>query len=216
MFLKRWHTLIAASLLAFVAAPAGAQTDSDSTRHRDDCRLATQILTPGIPTPHRSWARGYISSCPEQGPEILVRLWESASSDSSEVVYLERATARLRDARLYKRLHTMALDRGRSDLVRVGALLVLAKYVDPHNAMWFSDLRPPTGSISRVPLITAWSTNGAQVVGAVPLQSPIAQPVLELFERISMEPGTESHPVRFAAAVLAKRVKADMVAGRAR
>ncbi|CAA9355156.1 MAG: hypothetical protein AVDCRST_MAG68-3896 [uncultured Gemmatimonadetes bacterium] len=55
-----------------------------------------------------------------------------------------------------------------------------------------------------------------QVPGASPLEGSVAQPVLGLLEQIAAARTTEKLPVWYAAAVLAKRVKLDVEAGRAR
>jgi hypothetical protein len=48
---------------ALVSSPLAAQTVSDSVRHRNDCRLAEQVLDTGRPAPHRDWARQVIHTC---------------------------------------------------------------------------------------------------------------------------------------------------------
>ncbi|MEW5928166.1 MAG: hypothetical protein AB1941_11825 [Gemmatimonadota bacterium] len=93
-------------------------------------------------------------------------------------------------------------------------MLVMAKYVDPHNAVWFSDLRPPPGEIRRIRQVLSWSTAGVWDHGPEPL-GPVAQQVLQLLEGIAAQRETESRQVWYAAAVLAKRVKIDVELGRA-
>lgn len=213
----RWLASGGLLLLGAVAFPLRAQNSEapDSVRHRNDCRLAGQVLHTGHPHPKYEWAREYIILCQEEGPAILAGEWGEISADTAQVNRLQRESARFRDVRLYRELRGTALDRSRPELVRIGAMLVLAKYVDPYSALWFSDLRPPPGEIHRIPLVGSSSTAGVWDYGSEPL-GPVAHPVLELLERIAAQRSTETREIWYAAAVLAKRVRWDMDAGRAR
>ena len=213
----RWQASGVLFLLATMAFPLRAQNIEvpDSVRHRDNCRLAGQVLQTGHPQPKYKWARDYIILCQVEGPAILAAEWEVVSADTTRVNRLQRESARFRDVRLYQELRETALDRSRPELVRTGAMLVLMKYVDPHSALWFSDLRPPPGEIHRIPLVGSSSTAGVWDYGSEPL-GPVAQQVLQLLEGIAAQRETESREVWYAAAVLARRVRWDIEAGRAR
>ena len=95
-------------------------------------------------------------------------------------------------------------------------MLALAAYVDPRNAIRFSDLRPPRGGPTRIPLVPNWTTAGGQSQGSVPLQRPVAPEVKAMLEEIANSRGRERTEIWYAAAVLAKRVDADIRYGRAR
>jgi hypothetical protein len=213
----RWAASGVLLVLVAVAFPLRAQNSEvpDSVRHRNNCRLAGQVLHTGHSHPKYEWARDYVILCQEEGPAMLASEWEAIPADTAQVNRLQRESARFRDVRLYRELRETALDRSRPDLVRVGAMLALAKYVDPHSASWFSDLRPPPGEIRRIPLVVSHSTAGVWDYGSEPL-GPVAQPVLELLERIAAQQSIESREIWYAAAVLARRVRWDIEAGRAR
>lgn len=209
--------LLALFLLSGFAAPLRAQDEqSAEAHHRNQCRLAAQVLRTGQPAPKREWARNYITTCREEGPAILAENWRTTPADTGQLRYLVINTGRLRDERLYSALRAVALDRSRPSLVRIGAMLALGRYVDSHSAVWFSDLRPPEGPVRRIPLVTSWSTNGNQLAGSQPVSGAVARPVLELLEEVAARRETEPREVWYAAAVLARRVKADIDYGRAR
>lgn len=214
--LKR-RLALAAALPVLAAVPATAQQTGrpDEVHHRNECRLAAQVLTTGNPASKREWARGYITSCVEEAPEFLAAEWARVGSDSAALRYLIFDSGRIRDERLYSQLRTVISDESRPDPVRIGAMIVLARYVDPHNSVWFSDLRAPEGEVRHIPLVLSWSTRGNQLVGARPLGSVSAQ-VLTAMQEIATRKDDEPRAVWYAAAVLAKRVQRDISAGIAR
>jgi hypothetical protein len=127
---------------------------------------------------------------------------------------LVRSSARLRDARLYRHLSETAEDVSRLSAVRVAAMLVLARYTDPRNAIWLSDLRPPS-TIRRVPLILSSASHAAQIDGDEPVGA-VAAEVLALLDGIAAARQSERSEVWYAAAVLARRVRRDVEDGFAR
>ncbi|MDQ4078045.1 MAG: hypothetical protein M3220_17580 [Chloroflexota bacterium] len=215
--LMRRSLLAGCLLLISSTTPLSGQGNDRSAEmhHRNQCRLAAQVLSTGNPAPKRDWARDYITTCTEEGPRILAEQWRAAAADTGALRYLVLNTGRMRDARLYEALREVAADRSRPDLARVGAMLALARYVDPHNAIWFSDVRVTDRSVRRIPLVTSWSTNGVQLIGSRPI-GPVAQPVLALLDSIAGQRETENRNVWYAAAVLAKRVRTDIEYGRAK
>jgi hypothetical protein len=203
---------------AALVPDAGCAQDRESrdVQLRTDCRLAAQIMRTGHPRPQYQWARGYISICDAEGPEVLAAEWGRVGRDTADIYFLIRSSARIRDARIYEALRRSAMDRSRADVVRVGAMIALTRYVDPHNAIGFPDVRPPSGGIRRIPLVSNWTTGGGQSKGAVPLQGPAAPEVQALLQQIASARATERPEIWYAAAVLAKRVEADIRLGRAR
>jgi hypothetical protein len=204
-----------AGLIVAVAAPLGAQGDGQETalaaKHQSDCRLASQVLTTGNPAPHRDWALRFIGSCASEGPGALAAQWLRVRESGAELDQLVRSSARLRDARLYTQLRKSAQDPATPPAVRVAAMLVLSRYTDPLNAIWLSDLRPPS-PIRRIPLILSSSSHNAQVDGDVPVGG-VAGDVLALLDQIAAERQTESPEVWYAAAVLARRLRRDIHQG---
>lgn len=206
----------AVTLLAITGAPVGAQNDRTAeVHHRNQCRLAAQVVETGEPSPRREWARTYITTCAEEGPRILARAWRTTPADTARLGDLVNASGRLRDERLYDAMQAVASDRSRPDVVRVAAMLALSRYVDPHSAVWFSDLRIPEDSVRRIPLVTGWQTHGGHLEGTRPLNRSVANPVLQLLDEIAQQQAVEPRTVWYAAAVLAKRVRTDFQTGRA-
>lgn len=202
-------------LTAALAVPLTGQGNEERpqvVQHRNDCRLAAQVLRTGHPAPKLQWARDYISMCIEEGPGVMAERWQAAN-DSAEAISLVVGSPRVRDARIYRAVLAAAADRSYSDVVRVGAMIVLAKYVDPHNGMGYPDVRPPPGDVRYIPFILAWTTGGYQERGAEPLTIPISQEVLALLQGIAAQRESESKAVWYAAAVLAKRVERDIRSG---
>jgi hypothetical protein len=202
-------------LLICSALPLRGQGNETSAavQHRNDCRLAAQVLRTGEPHTKRDWALGYASSCAGEGPAVLAEQWRGFS-DPSRVAELVRASGRIRDARLYGALTETAADRSRPTAVRVGAMVVLAKYVDPTSAVWLTDLVPPD-SIVRIPLVVGSIIDGGQMAGSEPLTNPVAVPVLALLNELAAARTTEPREVWYAAAVLARRVRQDIENGQA-
>jgi hypothetical protein len=57
-------------ITTWCSSPLAAQTVSDRVRHRNDCRLAEQIISTGTPAPHTEWAQQVIHTC---GPDVWGR-----------------------------------------------------------------------------------------------------------------------------------------------
>lgn len=213
-----FRIVAAAALLIVSTLPVGAQGHGQDTalaaQHRSDCRLASQVLTTGNPAPHREWALRFIGSCGSEGPTALAVQWTRARGSGEELEQLVRSSARLRDARLYRELRATAQDPARPPAVRVGAMLVLSRYSDPHNAIWLTDLRPPS-PVQRIPLLLSSASHGAQIDGDERVGA-VAAEVLALFDGIAAARQTESPEVWYAAAVLARRLRRDIEHGFAR
>lgn len=200
----------------FLALPLNAQNEEVAlnAKRRNECRLAAQVLDTGHPRPHREWALRYISRCENEGPAVLAAQWRNAPVAGAELEAIVWSSLRLRDARLYDQLRATAADHSRPSSMRVAAMLVLARYTDPRNAIWLSDLVPPD-SIRRIPLVLSSSTGFYPITGEVPLSGSIAPQVLALLDEVAAARSKEEAPVWYAAAVLAKRLRRDMEAGHA-
>lgn len=106
----------------------------------------------------------------------------------------------------------MAADRSRPAAVRAGAMLVLAKYIDPGSAAWLTDLVPPD-SIVHIRMAGGSTTANNQAIGAEPIPGPVGASVLALLERIAAARSEEPREVWYAAAVLARGVRFDIEHG---
>lgn len=195
--------------LALAAFPVSAQSGGENPamiKHRNDCRLAAQVLTTRTPRTKLVWAREYIQHCEEEGPAAIAQDWRLVSADTSEVLHLMRASTAINDRRIYEQARIVALDRSRADVVRVGAMHVLDKYANPYNGGWFWSVRPPADPNRRVVPATG-SVLGVQAVdGPVPVTGSVREPVLQLFEQVAAARANEPRTVWYAAAALAKRM----------
>jgi hypothetical protein len=55
------------ALLVTSTSAASAQADPDSVKHRNNCRLASQVVERAVSDPKRAWAHGYIRLCDDAG-----------------------------------------------------------------------------------------------------------------------------------------------------
>ncbi|CAA9355154.1 MAG: hypothetical protein AVDCRST_MAG68-3895 [uncultured Gemmatimonadetes bacterium] len=160
-------------LVVLVSSPAGlsAQDERPSdAHHRDQCRLAGQVLQTSYPRPKHEWALEAIRSCdPEVAVPALVQSWTKAPADTAHLMRLYRAGRRYRDGRLYTTVRTLASDPARPRPIRIAALAGLAAQVEPRIAMDLNLLRPISGLRGRWQSIWFWDNHGYSVVGAVPL-----------------------------------------------
>ena len=199
--------VLATVLLAGPRQAQDGEEQSAAARHWGDCRLAGQVLTTGEPHTKMAWAEAYIGMCPEEAPPILARRWLNVAADTGTVAILLHRSARFEDARIYEQLRRTVLDRTRPDVVRVGAMLVLVRYVDRHNAAWFNELIPPAGEVRyiRVPLGSA--LHPTWITGTEPLPATLRAEVLELLDRVAAARESEARAIWYAAAALAKDIR---------
>jgi hypothetical protein len=105
-----------------------AQADPGLVNHRNDCRLAAQVLTKGEPANKTEWARGLIVSCNEELPATLTTALRNArtSSDLSELGALRRGALYVRDADFFDAALDVAGDRSASVRARAASVLIAA------------------------------------------------------------------------------------------
>jgi hypothetical protein len=175
----------------------------------DQCQAAASILKLRPSHPRHGWAVRQIRFCPEEGSAFYADLWRTVEADTSALRDLIFYSPRLRDARVFEAASGAALDRSRPPAVRIGAMLVLSKYVDPASAIWLTDLVPPD-SIRRIPLILSSTTAGEWRAGSHPVADNVGPAVLTMLETIANNRAAEPRAVWYAAAVLAKRVRVDV------
>jgi hypothetical protein len=178
-----------------------------TVKHRNDCRLAAQVLSTGEPHTKRDWARGYIATCKNDGPPAIVQEWRNVPNDTAAVVQLMRASTAIRDIRIYEQVRSVVLDRSRTDVVRVGAMHVLDSYVNPHHLGWFMNRPPADGQVRRVYPANAYAVHPVYTSGPVPLAGSVRGPVLQLLQGIAAARDVEPITVWYAAAALARRLE---------
>ena len=122
--------IVSLGLLVLVVSgqTAAAQTNPDSIKFRNDCRLYAQIIATGAPSLHAQEASIHILGCPEAGEALAQQL--SGLRQSSDTAQLEAYLGRvqgLRDGGLFQAATTLAQDRGATTLARITALKVLLR-----------------------------------------------------------------------------------------
>ncbi len=60
----KWILSVLLLLLTAASSLGGQQSEvPDSVHHRNNCRLAGQVITTGRPAAHTTWALSYIGAC---------------------------------------------------------------------------------------------------------------------------------------------------------
>ncbi|MDT8368904.1 MAG: hypothetical protein RQ745_06825 [Longimicrobiales bacterium] len=207
---RRWSSLAAptALLLAVTLWPstAAAQADPDSVRHRNDCRLAEQIVTTGNPAPRLEWAASQIQFCGEEAvgtliPEMIRTLAHGTDPDDPRFSVYSKGRF-LHDGRIFDALMDVAGDRSALREARVYAFEMLLTIRSPirRPAEGFrSGLDPETG----FPLeaCSGRPAGGRPVAfeeGAVPLPLDFEERIKALARRV-YDDETEHDVVRGAA-----------------
>ena len=114
------------------AAPLSAQrVNPGEIEHRNNCRLAGQVLTQGDPANRREWALQYIGSCGEEGGDVILWLWNSPPSSDSELQALHYASLHVADERVFDVALTVVEDPAAPAPLRLAALGTLVTYVRP-------------------------------------------------------------------------------------
>lgn len=177
------YYLVAVSVAAsFPCTNLAAQATSrpDSVQHRNDCRLAGQVLTQGQPANKRPWALAYIELCGVQGGQVLATVLDQNRHTNSLPSYPEdvvMVTSAFHDAAVFRAALDIASDRTAGKVARIQALRVLfyqfsKGQVDPYESFLASD------ESTYVPL-TDWGCS----VGD-PLPPDAAQRTLTVTDRI--------------------------------
>jgi hypothetical protein len=166
----------------------------DSVQHRNNCRLARQVIASGHPSPREEWALGVVWNCADAGPTLAAAL--SAARASTDTAYLNALTApfiQLRDGTVFSAALSIAGDRAASVPARVAAVRTLmyavrpGGYVDPA-ALPAADTRYCFG----IP------TPHSRIVNGASLPADYVAQVRALAHRIQNDPG-ESAGMRRAA-----------------
>lgn len=133
-----WVVVVGLSL-ALPVAGQEERANPVQVKHRNNCRLAAQILLEGQPAVKRDWALAYIGSCPQQ-QQVAVEMWKAPPGERSELDRLFELSRKFKDERIFRRAVELAEDPAVDREVRVTALGVLGSYLDPNLVMRLSDL----------------------------------------------------------------------------
>lgn len=137
------HVLSGLALLVLASSAAAAQADPDSVKFRNDCRLASQVLTTGQPGPHTEDALSIIGLCGREGYDALYKAWNDDRFGEQQFGTLVTSTRAIVFPALVDSLFEVGGNAGYSTVHRVAALLVLTTYADPYKIPSFGDLIGP-------------------------------------------------------------------------
>jgi hypothetical protein len=121
--------MLAATLLLLVRAqPIAAQVNADSITHRNDCRLASQVMSHGHPAGKREWALAILPSCGALGGQALSHAllgFRSASTWRSDQEDVVMVTSGFHDAAVFDAALEVAGDRAAGKAARIQSFRVL-------------------------------------------------------------------------------------------
>jgi hypothetical protein len=178
-----------------------AQDRPDSVHHRNDCRLAAQVISTGQPLPRREWALAVIQGCREGGPALARAMRESRlSSDTAYLNALTWPAIRLRDGEIFQAAMQVAADRGASTQARVFAIRTLMWSMYPGGGIDYADLADLVQGRPRSCFGHGPSTHTSVTQGAA-LPVDFVARAKELAKTLDHDP-TEPLPVRRAAVCL--------------
>lgn len=197
----RWMAVAGAALLLLPIGVHG-QANTDSVKHRNDCRLAAQTVTTGRPAVHMDWALRIIRTCPRAGGDLARTLSELRTSSDTGV--LKRVTAPtdwLIDGRIVEAALAILKDRGASMDARIFAVRPLIWSLSPGGQVEYGHLFDADGD-------GRWSCGGlgpslhGEVTRGEPLPSGWVERVHSVARAIHANPA-EPTRIRQAAGCLA-------------
>jgi hypothetical protein len=119
----RWNLLALGACL--IAGPLAAQggsgkEDHADEHHRNDCRLAAQVLTLGQPADRRAWALETAPTCGASGGQALATVLDGqhGAADGAELEALVFATSRMTDGSVFQAGLRLGSDAGAGDAAR--------------------------------------------------------------------------------------------------
>ena len=189
----RATVLIPSALLWGILPVTGvAQARESTAAHlRNDCRLATQVLTTGHPPTRRAWALERIDLCDRSGPGVLIQMWSRVPVTRAALEELEVPSTRLWDRRIYTALADIARNGNEPELKRIIALDVLTAYAAPGRGMPLDELLDPRPDSIRSIRTTAVDYS-PHTVGAEPLPATITDDVAVLLRTLADEQPTSA------------------------
>lgn len=123
----------AAALLLSVPAKGFGQVNPDSIKHRNDCRLAVQILTDGHPANKLEWAVKLAPSCGSDGGAgigAIIRR-QASVSDPDAIEHILWPAFHLRDRSVFEAALGVAGSSQATVAARVQAIRVLSAQLNP-------------------------------------------------------------------------------------
>lgn len=201
---RRWNL---ACLILCVGVAWPFQLSSQSTRpatvqHRNDCRLAGQVVSTGRPANKQDWAFAYLRSCGTEGGQVLatrlleMRVATRRSADLERIVY---TASQFEDRALFDAALHLAADRSAGNVARVQAIRVLHNQFSSGSIIPYEEF---VGEFTSDDRLTGGSTIGTPLPAGFEIQ--IAQ-VLEVVAADGVSPSD----VRRAALHVAAQARAS-------
>lgn len=142
MPLFRPFALLIILVLSLPACAAAQHATSDSVHHRNQCRLAAQIVRTGRPEPHQAWAYEWIAHCGREGGDALAAAIRDSRRSSSveEMEQTTRATLYLTDGQVFEAALDVAGDEAATREARVIAFRTLILAISPGRVLTYAQL----------------------------------------------------------------------------
>jgi hypothetical protein len=193
-------------LLALLTRPGFAQVNSDSVKHRNECRLAEQVMSTGRPEPHREWARGYIAFCGTESwaRAAAVALRRARMSENRRTLEKEWGRVRLvRDSTLFATATEIARDKSSSVPARVYAIRYLLNVLHPNRLITYDlmVLEMDARGNRRGPCFERTAAGRQAEYHGVPQPRDFRETITALMQRIHADP-VQPAQVRSAASCL--------------
>ena len=144
LFTDRKPRFAAMVLVASIAAnpcTVAGQASPDTIHHRNDCRLAAQVLRTGEPSTKLRWSVQVAPSCARIGAATAAALLRlRSSSDTAVLGGLVAISPRVRDDSLFGAALNVSADPSATPEARVAALTTLFFQVTGHSAVSYQSI----------------------------------------------------------------------------
>lgn len=179
--------LVAAGMM-MLPGNAHSQADPDSVKHRNDCRLAAQVITLGQPANRRNWALRLLPNCGAAGGVAIAQAlasYRAAQAPEQRLEELVMLTSVLHDASIFDVAAGIAVDPTAGKAARIQAVRVLFFQVsrgraDPYESFLASD------EMTYLPI-----SDYPYMVGAV-LPADAARRAAQIASTIQSQSGTDA------------------------
>lgn len=206
--IKLSEALLSGALLALTtgaATPVTSQGHGDEqawlVQHRNDCRLAQQVVVHGRPANKRDWALGQLNSCGALGGQTLaaaIPQYRMVSAPGGEMEKLVQSAAYLTDGNVFNAALVLAADESAAGAARVQAIRIAYHQLNP--AIYQSYEAFLTNSLETRIVHSASITSEAPQRGT-PLPDDALDRVIRVLHRI-LATASAPQPVRQAAMYL--------------
>jgi len=202
--IKRLYLVLAAVALTLPQL-ASAQANPDSVHHRNQCRLAAQVIQSGHPAPKWEWAWTYIDAClPSERAETYLSAIRQVRT-SSDLRLIHRSVMPVvwfRDGRLFEAVLELAGDPGAATPARVVAFVALARIKEPQATASYEGFIGGSTEINGIPVARCSGSRGhttGYLVGSTAMPTDYRERIISLAREVATDP-RQPRNVRSAAA----------------